>query len=99
MPAVIEPPTGTIHQNLMRDLAGSDSPWAVLLFNDEVHTFDDVAYQLQKAIGCSLEAGYAYANTVHTEGQAKVFEGDLEACERVAVVLEEIDLKVKIEVQ
>lgn len=99
MPAVLEPPTGTIHQNLMRDLTGSDSPWAVILFNDEFHTFDDVAHQLQKAIGCSLEAGYAFAEIVHNDGSAKVFEGDLEACERVAYVLEEIELQVKIEVQ
>lgn len=98
--AVIErPETGAIHDNLLRDLSGSDSPWAVILLNDEVHTFDDVAFQLQKAIGCSLETGYAFAYTVHTEGAAKVFEGDLEACERVASVLEEIELKVRLQVQ
>lgn len=93
------PSTGTITHSLMRDLAGSDAPWAVLLFNDEEHTFDDVAFQLQKAIGCSLDAGYEFANTVHTEGKAKVYEGDLEACERVAAVLEDIRLKVKLQVQ
>ena len=98
--AVLDTPnTGAITDSLMRDLTGSDAPWAVLLFNDEEHTFDDVASQLQKAIGCSRDAGYEFANTVHTEGLAKVYEGDLEACERVAAVLEDIRLKVKLQVQ
>lgn len=98
--AVIDlPRTGAVHDNILRDLSGSDSPWAVILFNDEVHTFDDVAHQLEKAIGCSLEAGYAFAQIVHTEGSARVYDGDLEACERVAYVLEEIELQVKLQVQ
>lgn len=90
--------TESVPQSLLRDLSGSDSPWCVILFNDEVHTFEEVARQLQKAIGCTLEAGYAYAMTVHTSGQAKVFEGDLESCEQVAAVLEEIALKVRLQV-
>lgn len=94
MPGVLDIP-----DTLFRDLSGSDSPWAVLLFNDEVHTFDDVAHQLVKAIGCPLERGYAYAEEVHTTGSAKVYEGDLESCERVAAVLEEIRLKVRLQVQ
>lgn len=98
MPAIDDPVTETIEDSLLRGLLGSDSSWAVILFNDEEHTFDDVAYQLQKAIGCSLERGYEFANVVHTEGQAKVYEGDLEHCERVAAVLEDIRLKVKLQV-
>lgn len=93
------PGTMDISETLFRDLSGSDSPWAVILFNDEVHTFDDVAYQLVKAIGCPVETGYAFAEEVHTTGSARVYEGDLESCERVASVLEEIQLKVKLQVQ
>jgi ATP-dependent Clp protease adapter protein ClpS len=84
---------------MFKSLFGSDNPWAVILFNDEDHTFDDVAGQLQKAIGCSRDEGYAFAHTVDTEGQATVYKGDLDACERIASVLEEIQLKVKLEVQ
>jgi ATP-dependent Clp protease adapter protein ClpS len=98
MPIVDKPFSETIESSLLRDLQGSESPWAVILFNDEEHTFDDVAYQLQKAIGCSLDQGYEFANVVHTEGQAKVYEGDLERCEQVASVLEDIRLKVKLQV-
>ncbi|HEY3414990.1 MAG TPA: ATP-dependent Clp protease adaptor ClpS [Armatimonadota bacterium] len=94
-----KPITESIPDSMLRDLLGSDSPWAVILFNDEEHTFDDVAHQLQKAIGCSLERGYEFANTVDSEGQALVYQGDLEHCERVATILEDIRLKVKLEVQ
>ena len=93
------PDTGTIHSSLMRDLKSSDSPWVVILLNDEVHTFDDVAFQLQKAIGCDLDTGYALAYIVHTEGAANVYQGDLETCEQVASVLEAIHLQVKLQVQ
>ena len=99
MATLDNPITETIPDAFFRDLLGSDSPWAVILFNDEEHTFNDVATQLQKAIGCSLDRGYEFANTVHTEGQALVFQGNLEKCERVAAVLEDIRLKVKLQVQ
>ena len=90
--------TESVPESLIRDLAGSDSPWCVILFNDDVHTFAEVAFQLQKAIGCTLDAGYAYALEVHTKGQVRVYEGDLESCERVAAMLEEIALKVRLQV-
>lgn len=98
MPSINNPVTETVDESIMRDLLGSDSSWAVILFNDEEHTFDDVAFQLQKAIGCSIERGYEFANVVDSEGQALVFQGDLEHCERVAAVLEDIRLKVKLQV-
>lgn len=99
MATLDNPITESIPDSFLRDLLGSDSLWAVILFNDEEHTFDDVAIQLQKAIGCSLDRGYEYARVVDSEGQALVFQGDLEHCERVAAVLEEIRLKVKLQVQ
>jgi ATP-dependent Clp protease adaptor protein ClpS len=88
----------TIPESLIRDLTGSDSPWTVILFNDEVHTFDEVAFQLQKAIGCDLQTGYTFAAQVHTTGRANVFQGVLDSCERVAAVLEEIALMVRLQV-
>ncbi|MBL0173870.1 MAG: ATP-dependent Clp protease adaptor ClpS [Ignavibacteria bacterium] len=72
-------------------------PAKVILFNDEVHTFDDVATQLVKAIGCSLQRGYDFANEVHTRGKARVFTGDMPDCLRVSGVLEEIALHTQIE--
>lgn len=75
---------------------GSGS-WKTLLFNDDWHTFDQVARQSVKAIGCSLERGYIIASVVHTTGSAVVTEGERERCEQVARVYEEIRLKTKVE--
>lgn len=69
----------------------------VILFNDDVHTFDDVASQLVKAVRCTYQRGLALANVVHNAGSAMVYEGHLERCEAVAMVLGEIALKTAIE--
>ena len=68
-----------------------------ILFNDEWHSFDDVASQLVKAIRCTYTKGLAYANIVHTTGNAIVYSGPMERCEAVAMTLEEIGLKVSVE--
>jgi ATP-dependent Clp protease adapter protein ClpS len=74
------------------DRSGTDLPWRVILFNDDVHTFDEVIYQLVKAIGCSVATAEGYAWTVHTKGKAVVYEDELEPCLKVQSVLKEIEL-------
>ena len=69
----------------------------VVLFNDEVHTFDDVINQLCKATGCSTQYAEGKAVEVHTRGKAIVFEGDLADCLRVTSILDEIALHTQIE--
>lgn len=69
----------------------------VVLFNDSVHTFDDVAKQLMKAIRCTYQKGLGLANVVHNTGSAVVYKGHVERCEAVVMVLEEIRLKAKVE--
>jgi ATP-dependent Clp protease adapter protein ClpS len=76
----------------------TDSPPRVILFNDEVHSFEDVITQLQKAIRCSREKGEAIAWEVHTKGKACVYTGEMDACLRVSAILEEIRLHTQIEI-
>ena len=68
-----------------------------ILFNDDHHTFEEVAHQLTRAIRCTLEHGLSLATQVHQTGSAIVYTGHLERCEAVAMVLEEIALKVIVE--
>jgi len=68
-----------------------------ILFNDDWHTFPEVAAQLMKAIRCSYSRGLELAGVVHYSGSAIVYTGHLERCEAVAMVLERIKLKVKVE--
>lgn len=76
---------------------GSDNPWRVILFNDEVHTFDEVISQLVKATGCSTPRAEQLAWQVHTKGKASVYEGDFEKCFQVQGVLREIQLVTEIQ--
>jgi len=74
-----------------------DEPWKVILFNDDIHTFDEVIVQLQKATGCSLQRAENIAFEAHTRGKAVAYNGNFQECFKVASVLREIQLLVEIE--
>jgi ATP-dependent Clp protease adaptor protein ClpS len=76
----------------------TQEPAKVILFNDDVHTFDDVIGQLIKAIRCTVEKAESLAWEVHTKGKALVFTGELTRCVEVSGILEEIQLMTQIEV-
>lgn len=68
----------------------------VLLFNDDWHSFDEVIFQLIKAINCSYEKARSLTFEVHVKGNAVVFSGDLKDCLKVSSILEEISLHTQI---
>lgn len=72
------------------------SPWRVILYNDDIHTFDEVINQLIKATGCNLAKAEEITLQVHNEGKATAYEGDFEECLRVDSVLKEIQLVTEI---
>lgn len=72
-------------------------PWKVILYNDDIHTFDEVILQLQKATSCSVQRAEKIAFEAHTRGKAVAFSGEFDECFRVAGVLREIQLVVEIE--
>jgi ATP-dependent Clp protease adaptor protein ClpS len=68
----------------------------VILYNDDWHTFDEVIFQLIKALKCTYEKARAYAFEVHVKGKCIVFNGDMKECLKVSSVLEEIALNTQI---
>jgi len=72
------------------------TPYKVLLFNDNVHTFDEVIAQVCKAIECAAEHAEAIAEEVHTRGKSFVYNGDMSECLRVSSILEEIALHTQV---
>ena len=80
------------------DVTDLDKPAKVILFNDEIHTFEEVIAQLIKALNCSSEQAEAYAWEVHTKGKACVFTGEMPKCLKISNILEEIGLHTQIEV-
>ena len=82
------------------DIGGvvTEEPAKVILFNDEIHTFDEVILQLMKAIKCTQAKAEAFAWEVHNNGKAMVYTGEMIKCMEVSSVLEEIKLMTQIEV-
>ena len=78
-------------------ISGSDNPSAVILFNDEWHTFEEVINQIIKATGCSRSRAEDLTFDVHNKGKALVYEGEFTDCLRVSQILEEIALHTQIE--
>ena len=74
------------------------TPAKVVLFNDEVHTFEEVIGQIIKATGCDLKKAEALTWEVHHAGKAIVFDGEMPKCVQVSSVLEEIELMTRIEI-
>jgi ATP-dependent Clp protease adapter protein ClpS len=74
----------------------TEPPWMTLLWNCDCHTFEQVARQLMRAIGCSYDEGMAIADRVHNDGKAVVRVGARTECERVGRVLAEIGLRVSV---
>jgi ATP-dependent Clp protease adaptor protein ClpS len=90
--------TGTrpaVEEETDRDVA-LPPPWITLLWNCECHSFEEVANQCVKAIGCSYDEGMQIAWQVHTQGKATVRVGPREVCERVGRILAEIGLVVTV---
>jgi ATP-dependent Clp protease adaptor protein ClpS len=75
-----------------------EQPAKVILFNDELHSFEEVIGQIIKAIGCDTAKAEALTWEVHNSGKAKIYEGQMTECLKVSHILEEIALNTQIEV-
>lgn len=73
-----------------------NTPWRLILFDDDIHTFDEVITQLMKALECSQEKAEEITLKVHNDGKALVFEGSFEECLKINSVLQEIQLVTEI---
>jgi ATP-dependent Clp protease adaptor protein ClpS len=60
---------------------GLGAPWLVIVLNDNHNTFEGVAASLATVIGISFDQGMAYANKIHSRGQAVVWSGHREVAE------------------
>ena len=97
MPAPVAPDPGVAVEEAAVEETRLDEPWRVILYDDDVHTFEEVIGQLVKATGCTAQRAERHAWTVHTEGKDCVYTGDFFECLRVQGVLREIQLVTEIE--
>jgi len=73
-----------------------ETPWRVILYDDEIHTFNEVIKQLMKALDCGKSHAEELTYKVHNEGKAEVYKGSFEDCFEVNGVLKEIQLVTEI---
>jgi ATP-dependent Clp protease adapter protein ClpS len=90
--------TNPLSQPVSSEEVLTQDPAKVVLFNDDIHTFEEVITQLIKATRCTQERAEALAWEVHSRGKAAVFDGELRRCVEVSGILEEIHLMTQIEV-
>lgn len=72
-------------------------PWreyAVILFNDEVHSYEEVVVQLIRALQCTVARAYELMLRVDRSGQAVVSIASKQKAMHIATILAQIDLKV-----
>ncbi|XP_062851990.1 E3 ubiquitin-protein ligase UBR2 isoform X1 [Trichomycterus rosablanca] len=58
-----------------------------MLFNDEVHTYEQVIYTLRKAVNCSQKEAVSFATTVDRDGRKSVRYGDFQFCEQAKSII------------
>lgn len=73
-----------------------DAPWRLFLFDDDIHTFDEVIEQIMKAKGCSYSVAQDLTFQVHNNGKAIIHEGEFLDCLKMEGVLKEIQLVTEI---
>ena len=66
-------PTKPLEEREEIEDVATEEPAKVILFNDEVHTFDEVILQLMKAIKCIQTKAEALAWEVHNNGKTVVY--------------------------
>lgn len=72
------------------DVICNEDTFVTMLFNDEVHTYDEVIQTLQQAIpGCTQHQALAFANTVDREGRSIVRTGSYSQCEQSRKVIKQ----------
>ncbi|RWS17388.1 E3 ubiquitin-protein ligase UBR2-like protein, partial [Dinothrombium tinctorium] len=83
--------------NLPEDLQykGSDeqnisSDYATMLFNDEIHTYEQVITTLNRAIECSNKEAIGFATTVDREGRSIVKCAPFQVCSQIKSAIEKL---------
>lgn len=89
--------TEIVHEEEVLDETKTQEPAKAILFNDNVHTFDEVIAQIMKATGCDLPTAEEKTWEVHHSGKSCVYTGELVKCLQVTSVLEEIELITQVE--
>ncbi|XP_060067571.1 E3 ubiquitin-protein ligase UBR2-like isoform X1 [Ylistrum balloti] len=65
-----------------------EDSYITMLFNDEVHTYEQVIVALQRAVDCTQKEAVEFATTVDREGRSNVRSGNFSSCEKARNIIE-----------
>ncbi|MEW6284195.1 MAG: ATP-dependent Clp protease adaptor ClpS [Candidatus Eremiobacterota bacterium] len=74
-----------------------EKSWRVILYNDDIHAFDDVVLWVQKATGYSHEMATQITDTANRTGRSVCYKGDKEDCGKVCRYLRGHGLQVELD--
>ena len=80
------------------DIDTTTEGFTLILYNDSVHSFEEVTEQVMRATGYGYDKAESITMEAHSRGRAVVVTGGLDRCVRAQHVLEEIALRTSIEV-
>lgn len=75
---------------LLDDLLEVDDLYATVLYNDEVHTFEEVITTLQRAVECDRNAAINFVSLIDREGRSLVKCAPFQQCSEVKRIVERI---------
>ncbi len=87
--------TTTVTDN--RTITEKAGVWYVVVYNDEVHSFDQVIRWLQESCGHNIDTATGMAFTIDREGRAQVFSGQKNKCNAICQFLRSRGLQVEID--
>lgn len=59
-----------------------EQTFAVVVLNDDVHTYRYVMEVLQRVVGCDEQMAFFFAHLIHNEGRAIIWTGPADQAER-----------------
>jgi ATP-dependent Clp protease adapter protein ClpS len=70
--------------------------WVVVVYNNDVNTWDEVISVLRRATGCTEEQAEIETWEIHNLGKSVVHHGRQGECERAAAIIRSIGIKVDV---
>ena len=89
--------TATVPDQKTENVVETASPIFVVVYNDEVHSFDQVILWLQQSCGHSVQKASSLAHEIHLTGRAQVYSGEKEKCNAVCQFLRHRGLQCEID--
>ncbi|MCL6624837.1 MAG: ATP-dependent Clp protease adaptor ClpS [Fimbriimonadales bacterium] len=70
--------------------------WAVIVYDNDYNTYEEVIHILQVATGCSQEEAFCEAWEIDHYGSCVVHRGGREECEQAANIIATIGIRVEV---